>query len=59
MQNNPFEKYPDLALSTNGGKILFATDDFFAEAENMIAPAEPIFDPNAYTPEGKLMDGIS
>ncbi|KAJ3252180.1 hypothetical protein HK103_001791 [Boothiomyces macroporosus] len=53
---NPAE-YPDLACADNGGRILFATDDFFAVCENLIAPQEPVWDPNTYTPEGKEMDG--
>jgi hypothetical protein len=28
------EPFPDLALDSNRGKILFATDDFFAVAGN-------------------------
>ncbi|KAI8895717.1 allantoicase-like protein [Globomyces pollinis-pini] len=57
LNTDTFKSYPDLASSANGGKILFATDDFFAVAENMLNPAEPIWDPNSYTPEGKEMDG--
>ncbi|KAJ3269284.1 hypothetical protein HDV01_001613 [Terramyces sp. JEL0728] len=51
------KEYPDLACADNGGKILFATDDFFAVCENLIAAHEPVWDPNTYTPEGKEMDG--
>lgn len=41
----------------NGGKILFATDDWFAVAENMLADTEPIFISDKYTDCGKWMDG--
>jgi allantoicase len=54
--NPELETFVDLASHPTAA-ILFATDDFFAEAENMIQPSEPVFDPQAYTPEGKLMDG--
>lgn len=44
-------------LLQNGGKILFATDDWFAEAERLLEDSAPSFDPEAYTEYGKLMDG--
>lgn len=37
--------------------MLFATDDWFAVAENMLADTEPIFIPDKYTDCGKWMDG--
>ncbi|KAH6560619.1 hypothetical protein BASA60_000588 [Batrachochytrium salamandrivorans] len=40
----PTKPIPTLAVETNGGKILFATDDFFAVAENMIAASNPVWD---------------
>jgi allantoicase len=46
--------YPDLAADANGGKILFATDDFFAVAENMISKAEPEWIETKYTEFGRL-----
>jgi len=47
----------DLAQDGNGGEILFASDDFFACCELMISQKEPTFDIDAYTEQGKLMDG--
>ena len=47
----------DVASSGIGGKVLFATDDWFARCEYLISPQEPVFDPNAFTNFGKLMDG--
>lgn len=47
----------DVASSDIGGKVLFATDDWFARCEYLISPNPPVFDPNAFTPFGKLMDG--
>ena len=52
-----FQTFPDLAADTNGGKVLFATDDFFAPAENMISRTEPVWDEAKYTQFGKWMDG--
>ncbi|GBP05442.1 Allantoicase [Eumeta japonica] len=43
--------------SVAGGKVLFATDDFFAVCENMLSDSEPIFIPEKYTEYGKWMDG--
>ncbi|XP_049758765.1 probable inactive allantoicase isoform X2 [Elephas maximus indicus] len=47
----------DLASETVGGKILFATDDFFAPAENLIKSDAPSFKAHEYTEFGKWMDG--
>lgn len=37
--------------------MVFATDDFFAPCESMIADTEPIFITDKYTEFGKWMDG--
>ncbi|ODM97994.1 Allantoicase [Orchesella cincta] len=42
---------------SRGSTILFATDDFFAEAENLLKDTEPEWKEGVYTPEGKWMDG--
>jgi len=47
----------DLAAERLGGKVLFATDDFFAEKENLIKPGRGIFIEDKYTDRGKWMDG--
>ena len=47
----------DLASEKLGGKVLFATDDFFAEKENLIKPGRGIFVVDKYTDRGKWMDG--
>ncbi|KAJ3037686.1 hypothetical protein HDV00_001408 [Rhizophlyctis rosea] len=49
--------YTDLAGASVGGRVLFATDDFFQVAENMLLPTEPVWDANAFTEFGKWMDG--
>ncbi|KAI8911580.1 galactose-binding domain-like protein [Gorgonomyces haynaldii] len=54
---NTFQSYPDLASDSNGGRILFSTDDFFAVAENMISHTAPVWDEQKYTVFGKWMDG--
>ncbi|HET6722350.1 MAG TPA: allantoicase [Chitinophagaceae bacterium] len=47
----------DLASERLGGKVLYATDDFFAEKENLIKSGRGIFIPDKYTDRGKWMDG--
>ena len=46
------QAYPDLAADANGGKIVFASDDFFAVAENMISKSEPEWIETKYTEFG-------
>ena len=52
-----FAQLTDLAAERLGGKVLYATDDFFAEKENLIAPTRGIFITDKYTDRGKWMDG--
>lgn len=50
-------KYIDLASEKIGGEVLYATDDFFAEKENLIKEGRGIYIPDKYTDHGKWMDG--
>jgi len=52
-----FTQLTDLAAARLGGKVLYATDDFFAEKENLIAPTRGVFIADKYTDRGKWMDG--
>ncbi|XP_054422646.1 probable inactive allantoicase [Pteronotus mesoamericanus] len=47
----------DMASESVGGKILFATDDFFAPAENLLKSAGPRFKEREFTEFGKWTDG--
>jgi allantoicase len=47
----------DLASERVGGQALYATDDFFAEKENLLKPGRGVFIPDKYTDNGKWMDG--
>lgn len=38
-------------------RVIFATDEFFAVADNLLKREDPEFDPNAYCSQGKVMDG--
>jgi len=54
---HPYAGLIDLAQPRLGGKVVFATDDFFADKSRMIDPAEPVFIPGKYDENGKWMDG--
>ncbi len=53
----PFTQLIDLAAERFGGRVLWCTDDFFAEKENLIRPGDAIFIADRYTERGKWMDG--
>lgn len=38
-------------------RVIFATDEFFAVADNLLERHEPSYDKNAYCSQGKVMDG--
>ncbi|MGB2867811.1 MAG: allantoicase [Bacteroidota bacterium] len=54
---NIFPGLIDLASERLGGKVLLASDDFFASADNLLKQGRGVFIPEKYTPQGKWMDG--
>ena len=52
-----FAALPDLASRQLGGSVVFATDELFAEKENLIKPEPASFAPDAYGVRGKVYDG--
>lgn len=52
-----FVQYNDLASDVVGGKIIFATDEWFAPAHNLLKREPPQFIASAFTEFGKWMDG--
>ncbi|MEX1189102.1 MAG: allantoicase [Bacteroidia bacterium] len=52
-----FTQLTDLASERLGGKVIFATDDFFAEKENLLKPTRGVFITDKFTERGKWMDG--
>jgi allantoicase len=52
-----FTELIDLAAERLRAAVVAANDDFFAEKENLIKPAEAVFLPDEYTERGKWMDG--
>lgn len=51
------KQWINLADEKLGTQVLYATDDFFAEKENLIKPGRGIFIADKYTDRGKWMDG--
>ncbi|CAL8312074.1 unnamed protein product [Lota lota] len=47
----------NLASETAGGKVIFATDEWFAPAANLLKRDPPRFEASAFTEFGKWMDG--
>jgi allantoicase len=52
-----FRELLDLASERLNGDVLYATDDYFAEKENLLRPATPVWKEHEYTDRGKWMDG--
>jgi len=52
-----FRDLIDLAGERLGGSVRYATDDFFAEKENLLRPYRPVWKEHEYTDRGKWMDG--
>jgi allantoicase len=53
----PFRDLVDLASERFGGAVIGANDEFFAEKENLIRRAPPVWREGSYTDRGKWMDG--
>ena len=47
----------DLAQKRLGSKVVYKTDEFFAKANRIISPKEPVFIENKFDKHGKWMDG--
>jgi allantoicase len=52
-----FTALPDLASRRLGGSVTFANDELFAEKENLIKPAPPVFAAGDFGHKGKVYDG--
>jgi allantoicase len=52
-----FTDLVDLAAERLGGAVLWANDEWFAEKENLLKAAAPVFIDGKYTDRGKWMDG--
>ncbi|KAG0258997.1 Allantoicase [Mortierella polycephala] len=52
-----FADYVDLAVKSRGGKVLHVSDEWFAEARNLITAAAPISRKGHFTANGAWFDG--
>ncbi|KAF9386894.1 Allantoicase [Podila verticillata] len=52
-----FGDYTDLAVRTRGGKVLTVSEEWFAEADNLITAAAPISRKGHFTAKGAWFDG--
>ncbi|CAN9507999.1 unnamed protein product [Ophioblennius macclurei] len=57
MEEYDFLSFNDLACETVGGQVIFATDEWFAPAKNLLKSEPPQFVASAFTSFGKWMDG--
>lgn len=49
--------FPDLASRAMRGSVVAASDEFFAEKENLIKPGAAVFTPSTFGHKGQLYDG--
>jgi allantoicase len=56
-EHSHFSSLPDLAARSAGGSVLWATDDLFAEKENLIKPGPAEHPPATFGHKGQLYDG--
>lgn len=57
MNDTDWSRLPDLADRRLGGSVLAASDEYFAQMENLIHSAEPEFRPHTFTNKGQEYDG--
>ncbi len=55
--DNPFHQWIRLEQPRLGTRVVYATDDFFADKSRLIDPAEPVFIDGKFDDNGKWMDG--
>jgi len=54
----PFaNSHRNVCSESAGARVIFATDDWFATAENLLKDSSPMFDDELYCEQGKVMDG--
>ncbi|CRK51671.1 putative allantoicase [Rhodococcus sp. RD6.2] len=57
MTTTDFRVLPDLALRSLGGAVVWASDESFAEKENLILPTDAGHRPATFGPRGQIYDG--
>ncbi|MDP9093335.1 MAG: allantoicase [Actinomycetota bacterium] len=53
----PFAAMPDLASRRLGGSVVAASNELFAERENLIKAESPVFTPSTFGHKGQVYDG--
>ncbi|GAA0714286.1 allantoicase [Dactylosporangium roseum] len=54
---NDFRTYPDLASRDLAGSVVWASDELFAQRENLINPEPSVFSTDEFGHKGKVYDG--
>lgn len=57
MNTEKLRQYVNLASARLGSEVIFVTDDWFAPANRMLNPDEPVWQEGVYDDNGKWMDG--
>jgi allantoicase len=57
MSTGTAQQWPDLAARTLGASVIYADDELFADRENLIKAADPVFQPGTFGNKGQIMDG--
>jgi allantoicase len=52
-----FTALPDLASRALGGGVVFADDEFFAAADHLVLPSDPVYSPRTFDHKGQVYDG--
>jgi allantoicase len=52
-----FDNQINVASSDLGTRVIYSSDEFFADAERMLKPGEPVFIDGKFDDHGKWMDG--
>ena len=50
-------QWADLASRSLGASVVYANDELFADRENLIKAADPVFQPHTFGNKGQIMDG--
>lgn len=57
MNDQVIRQYVNLASARLGSEVIYVTDDWFAEANRMLNPDEPVWKADLFDSNGKWMDG--
>jgi allantoicase len=52
-----FLAWPDLASRLLGGGVVACNDEFFAPADSLVEPSDPVFTPKTFGAKGQVYDG--